>query len=267
MTEFLPEIAIVRKLPVSFANCLKEYPPLKPINVDLAHKQHEAYVSILTELISNSIQLPADESLPDCCFIEDTAVVIGKRAAISFLGAPERRGEEALIQKTLTELGIETVKINQPGTIDGGDVLFTGRHLFVGLSRRTNEFGAIQLRKIFGENIQVANLKVEGTLHLKSVMSAFDPHTILFADSAAGRLIAAQIETKFPGAYEFVYLPDAVAANILSIGSTIVIQDGFPESEEILVSLALKRGKKVRKVQMSEFVKADGALTCCSILI
>lgn len=267
MTEFVPEIAIVRNLPLSFANCLKEHSPIKPINVDLAHRQHEAYVSAINELVSNSIQLPSDESLPDCCFIEDTAVVIGKRAAISFLGAPERRGEEVLIEKTLGELGIETIRVHQPGTIDGGDVLFTGRHLFIGLSRRTNEFGAIQLKKIFGESIPVSNLKVEGTLHLKSVMSAFDPHTILFADSAAGRLIASQIEAKFPNAYEFVYLPDAVAANVLSIGNTIVIQDGFPESEEILVSLALKRGKKVRKLQMSEFVKADGALTCCSLLI
>src|SRR5688572_10111158 len=121
MTEFNPTIAIVRNLPLSFSQCLKEHTPEQPINVDLAHRQHEAYAAVIADLISNNVQLPADESLPDCCFIEDTAIVIGKRAAISHLGAPERRGEEVLIQKTLQTLGIETIRIHPPGNIDGGD--------------------------------------------------------------------------------------------------------------------------------------------------
>ncbi len=261
--EFQPKTAVVRNLPVSFINCLKEHAPLTPIDLDLAHRQHDEYVRTVASLVPNSVQLPADESLPDCCFIEDTAVVIGDLAAISFLGALERRGEERLVEKTLHELGVRTVAIEAPGTLDGGDVLFTGSHIVVGLSRRTNAEAAQQLAKIFP--YPVVTVPVTGTLHLKSVLSSFDRKTILFGECEAARKIAKHLEPMLKE-YKLQFLPDAIAANVLSMGANLVIQDGFPRSEVILQGLAKVAGKKIHKLQMSEFIKADGALTCCSLL-
>jgi dimethylargininase len=107
---------------------------------------------------------------------------------------------------------------------------------------------------------------VEGALHLKSVMSAFDRETILFGDCRAARKIARELEDLLPSKHEFVFVPDPVASNVLSLGRHVVIQDGFPGSEAVLSELAAQRGRTLIKVAMSEFIKADGALTCCSLL-
>ncbi len=265
---FSPQVALVRNLPNSFANCLKQETPSEAIDVLRAKAQHQQYSELLKRLGLRVIEVAADEALPDCCFIEDTAVVIGNKAAINFLGAAERRGEEKQVHQKLRELKIETHSIEAPGTVDGGDVLVTGQHLIVGLSARTNEQGARQLGSIFSD-IPLVMVPVKGSLHLKSVLSAFDRHTLLFGQSAAARQIFMELDKicNLSRHYEIIFLPDDVAANVLSIGVNIVIQEGFPESEPILQELALKRNKKLHKITMSELIKADGALTCCSILI
>jgi len=264
---FNPKVAVVRNLPNSFADCLKMNAPMNPIQVSVAQAQHRQYIQTLQNLGLNTIVVPADESLPDCCFIEDTAVVIGNKAAISNLGAAARQGEEVLIQKELQKLGLETFNIKSPGTLDGGDVLFTGKHLFVGLSSRTNESGARQLAEIFSE-YQLITIPVEKSLHLKSVLSAFDQQTLLFGQSSSARKIFQAFEEKFQLSekYEIVFLPNDEAANVLSLGANILIQDGFPNSEQILFDLALRKSKKIVKIIMQELIKADGALTCCSLL-
>lgn len=264
---FNPKVAVVRNLPNSFADCLKMNAPRNPIQVSVAQSQHRHYIQTLKSLGLNTIVIPADETLPDCCFIEDTAVVIGNKAAISYLGATARRGEEILIQKELQNLGLETFNIKAPGTLDGGDVLFTGKHLFVGLSSRTNESGARQLAEIFSD-FEFVTIPVEGSLHLKSVLSAFDQKTLLFGESASAKKIFQAFEEKFQLSkkYEIIFLPDDSAANVLTLGSHILIQDGFPKSEEILLDLAQRKNKKIVKINMQELIKADGALTCCSLL-
>lgn len=257
----------MRDLPNSFVDALKQQAPDTPIDLALAKTQHQAYVTALKDLGLRVIEVAADESLPDCCFVEDTAVVIGGRAAINNLGAKERQGEEKQINKTLKELGIETFPIEAPGTVDGGDVLFTGKHLIIGLSKRTNAEGARQLGQIFSDVPSFALSVTEG-LHLKSVLSAFDSETLLFGECAAAKGIEAELRRKTGNgmSYEIIYLPDPVGANVLSIGDFVVIQDGFPRSEVILKKLAEGKNKTLIKLQMSEFIKADGALTCCSLL-
>jgi dimethylargininase len=261
--------ALVRGLSASFPDCLKENAPSDPIRMDLARAQHEAYVRALRGLVDELTELPADDSLPDCCFIEDTAVVVGERAAISFLGARERRGEETAVRDALRASGVrELLDIREPATLDGGDVLYTGRHLFVGLSRRTNEAAARQLEEIFGDLVPVCPVRVQGTLHLKSVLSALDSGTLLFGDCDAAKKIHAELEARYrlSESYAVVWLPDPPASNVLAVGSSVLVQDGFPRSEVILKELARRTGKTLIPIRMSEFIKADGALTCCSIL-
>jgi dimethylargininase len=260
----VPQTAVVRDLPESFAQALQQQVPSVPLDVVLARRQHHDYVAALKSILPKVVELPADESLPDCCFIEDTAVVIGNRAAITLLGAKERRGEEALVREALQRLEIQTIPITGGAIIDGGDVLFTGRHIVVGLSKRTNKEGAEQLARIFPE-FPVVTATVNGSLHLKSVLSAFDQETILFGDCVAGRSILAQL-SEIKSNYSVKFVPDSVASNVLNLGQSLIIQDGFSRSEKILRDLANQRNMKVITLNMSELIKADGALTCCSLL-
>ncbi len=263
----VPKVAIVRDLPQSFVQCIKEHEPEDPIDLGLAKKQHDQYVELLKESITRVVQLPADEALPDSCFIEDTAVVIGDIALINFMGAPARRGEEVAVKNALAEVGIsKIVEMQVPGTLDGGDVLYTGRHIFVGISKRTNEEGARQLEEAFGSQVPVITIPVLDTLHLKSVVSAFDSETLIFAANSAGQAVFQAIKAKVSD-YQDIWVPDTVAANVLLLGNKVVIQKGYPISEAILSRLAEAKGKEVVPVQMSELIKGDSALTCCSILI
>ena len=222
---------------------------------------------MLESLGLNVEKLPALESYPDCCFVEDTAVIIGKTAAICFLGAKDRVGEELEVEKTFREKNILTKQITSPGTVDGGDVLYTGKHLLVGISQRTNEEGVRQLADIFPD-VKVVTVPVSGTLHLKSVLSAFDQQTLLFSKSHAAQSILSKLQEKFDirSEYDIVEVQDEEAANVLSINSTIIMQDGFPATEAILRKLSKEKGMDLKTLRMAEFFKADGALTCCSLL-
>ena len=262
-----PITAIVRSLPATFAKALTQNPSAAPIDVELAQEQHAVYVQGLKDIVRKVVVLPADVNFPDCCFIEDTAVIVGNKAAISYLGAPSRRGEEKIIRVTLKECGLRTMLIEFPGTLDGGDVLFTGKHLIVGLSKRTNEFAARQLAEIFSE-VPVVTVKVGDSLHLKSVMSAFDPEMLLFGDCDPARLILQQLQEQnvIEGNYGLAFIPDPVSANVLNLGSSVFIQDGFPNSDAIFNELGALKNKQIYKLSMSELIKADGALTCCSLL-
>jgi dimethylargininase len=266
--EFRPTRALTRHISPAFADCLKQHAPAAPIDVRLAEKQHAAYVRALRGMVAELTELPADPKLPDCCFIEDTAVVVGSGAAISHLGALERRGEEAAVRDALDGAGLKTGDVRAPATVDGGDVLYTGRHLFVGLTRRTNEAGIRALRDIFGPSVTVCPVPVQGTLHLKSVMSAFSPDTLLFGDDEAARGILAAMESRYQlsSHYTVARVPDSVAANVVSVGPRVMVQMGFPRSLSIIEGLARRQAKQLIPVEMSEFIKADGALTCCSIL-
>jgi dimethylargininase len=234
-------IAIVRDVPSSFADAIAMDP--KPIDVDLARAQHRAYVDALRPLVDRVIELPTDEAHPDSCFVEDTAVVIGRRAALTRMGAISRRGEEHAMRDALVDLGVEVVAIEAPGTLDGGDVLFTGREIFVGLSTRTNEEGARQLAAIFPQ-FPIRTIRVSGALHLKSIATALDADTLLVSR-----------DLPLTG-YELLRVADA---NVVVIGDTVIAQPAFPSE---------KAGKKrVITVSMSELAKADAALTCCSVLV
>lgn len=261
------QFAIVRNLSDSFENSLKSHQPLLPIDLALARQQHENYILLLKNLVPNVIELDGDPNHPDCNFIEDTAIIVGDTAVISRMGAIERQGEQIPVKDTLKKLHLKNIiDIQSPGTMDGGDILYTGKHLFVGLSHRTNEHALNQLKEIFQDKIDVIGIPVTQGLHLKSIMSLFDSQTLVIADTSAGMQIQEKINTATNNFYTFVTVPEPIASNVLRIGSHIIIQEGFLASETILQDICNKKLLTLIKINMSELIKADGALTCGSLL-
>lgn len=268
MTAFTPSYhyALVRELSPAFEESLKINPPSTPINLDLAIEQHENYMNVLKTVVQDVILIDADPKHPDCNFIEDTAIVVNNIAVISRMGAPERRGEELPIAEVLKSLGErKIIQLQEPATMDGGDILFTGKHLFVGLSKRTNKEALRQLGEIFDGKVSVVGIPVTEGLHLKSVISLFDADTLVVAATTAGHAIRSSIESAVKE-YRFIEVPDAVASNVLRIGSTLIVQEGFLVSEAILQKLCDAESINLVKINMSELIKADGALTCGSLL-
>lgn len=262
------QFALVRDLSDSFEDSLKLNPPIIPIDLNLAKQQHENYIELLEKLVPKVIRLEADLNHPDCNFIEDTAIIVDDIAVISRIGALERRGEEIPVAHALNELGIKNIiHLQSPGTMDGGDILYTGKHLFVGLSKRTNEYALNQLKEIFQDKTEVIGIPVTEGLHLKSVISFFDSKTLIVAATAAGMKIQSNIELSTNGDYLFVSVPESIASNVLRIGSSLIVQEGFPASETILQDLCNQKFVTLIKINMSELIKADGALTCGSLLI
>ncbi len=259
--------ALVRDISSSFEDSLKLSPPPIPIDLNLAHQQHENYINIVNKLVQEVIRLDADPNHPDCNFIEDTSIIVGDTAIISRMGAPERQGEEVAVAEALENIGIKNIiHLEFPCSMDGGDILYTGRHLFVGLSRRTNEFALKRLQEIFKDNVEVIGVPVIDGLHLKSQVSFFDSETLVVADTLAGREVQNIISESTKNHYTFITVPDPIASNVLRIGSTLIIQDGFPASEEILQKVCDQKQIEMVKINMSELIKADGALTCGSLL-
>lgn len=265
-TFFKYQYALVRDLSDSFQDSLKLQQPIDPINVALAKQQHEQYIQLLKDVIPNIIRLAADIHYPDCNFIEDTAVIIHDTVIISTMGAPERRGEEIAVAHIFRHLRKNVIYLQEPATMDGGDILYTGTHLFVGISKRTNSYALQQLERIFGNTLHVIGIPVHEGLHLKSLITCFDTQTFIVADNHAGREIAKNIEAVTNNSYNFIIVPDAVASNVLRVANTLIIQDGFPESEKVLEALCKEKAIQLIKITMSELIKADGALTCGSLL-
>ncbi|GLC34769.1 hypothetical protein PLESTB_001161900 [Pleodorina starrii] len=287
---FVVTHALTRGLAQSFENALALEPPPEPISVAVAQAQHNQYNELLRTIVPNVVELAADESCPDCVFIEDTALVISdKHAVITRPGAPSRQPEPGPIADALRSLGIPRIDTLQaPATLDGGDVLVLPWAVLVGTSRRTNDEAVSQLKALlkaaggpplygFSVTAAAATAAVDGnkadaaahnsTLHFKSVLSALDPHTLLVADSPMGRALADQIRAVPElSSLEIILLPDTIASNVLSAGRHVVMQAGFPASQAIVAAACAERGLQLHTLSMSELAKADGALTCCSLL-
>lgn len=256
--------AITRGISPNFERAEKQLAPTEAVDLALAKRQHDTYVEVLRSVIPNVIELPPLTDFPDCCFVEDPAVVIEDKAFINRLGAPSRRGEEPSIAECLEDLGLKVFPLDAPALSDGGDCLYTGRHLFLGLSHRTNR-EALEAIKSLPLGCEVVGVSVPEGLHLKSFVSQFDEEVILASACEAGLMIAAQLEAY---GYRTVRIPEqAVCANVLRIGNHIVMQGGFPESAATIQSLCTEYRLDSQVLKMSEFIKSDGALTCCSILI
>jgi dimethylargininase len=251
-----PDAAIIRDVSPALAECELTYLDREPIDLELAVLQHAEYARVLRDLGLEIVSLPGDAALPDCCFVEDVAIVLDELAVITRPGAESRRAETALVAEALSRYRRLSV-IEPPGTLDGGDVLVVGRKIFVGRTQRTNDEGIAALRAIVSPHgYEVLGVPVKGCLHLKSAVTALDDGTLIANPD--------WIDKESFRDYTIVPIPaeEPGAANVLAVGGRIVMSGSFPLTRELLE----KRGAKVIAVCVTEFEKAEAAVTCKSLV-
>ncbi|MEJ2384948.1 MAG: arginine deiminase family protein [Xanthomonadales bacterium] len=210
----------------------------------------------LADLGCDVVELPAEPDLPDSVFVEDTAVVLPEVAVITRPGADSRKPETASIAQALTPYR-PLVHIEAPATLDGGDVLVMGRSIFVGLSTRSDRRAVAQLQerlRPFGYS--VTGVPLHGCLHLKSAVTRVDDETLLINDHWVG--------AGHFGAYRKIAVDAAEpdAANCLPLRGRVVYAEAFPRTREKLE----RHGCAVVTVALDELAKAEGAVTCCSLV-
>lgn len=226
------------------------------VDYTLALRQHADYCDALRACGADVIALDVNRELPDCVFVEDTAIVLDELAVMMSMGAESRREEPAGIEPTLRRFRmIERVVL--PATIDGGDVVRLGRTLYVGESPRTNAAGIAALRDVVRRyGYTVIGVPVSGCLHLKSACSAL----------ADGRLLVNRewIDVSpLPSASLLdVPLSEPWAGDVLVIGEKIIASDAFPDTGRLLE----RCGFEVVPVAVSEFAKVEGGVTCLSLV-
>lgn len=250
------DVALTREVPRSIERCELTFVDRVPIDYERAVAQHRDYCDRLEGLGLAVLRLPADEACPDCCFVEDTAVVLDEVAVVTTLGSPSRRGESAAVEAALAPYRrIERIRL--PATLEGGDVLRLGRRLFVGLTTRTNAAGIAALRRIAAPHgYEVVPVRVPGCLHLKSAATALDDETLLanraWLDPEPLRgLRIVEVAREEPG-----------AANVMRVRGETWAHAGFPRT----LARLEREGYRVVAVDVSEFLKAEAALTCKSLL-
>ena len=249
-------IAITHGVSPNMGNYEITHMPRRDIDVDLARKQHIQYESVLVELGCQIKRLSEDSRFPDSVFVEDTAIVLNEMAIAAQPGVESRRGEIKTVTEVISEY--RTIfQIEPPGTLEGGDVLQMGRTLYVGISERTNEPGVKQLIDLVSPyGYEVVRVQVDGCLHLKSAATQVDEENLLINRS--------WIDAKaFEGKVVIDIDPsEPYAANALFVGGELVYPAMFPETRRRLED----RGHTVRVVDISELQKAEGAVTCCSLI-
>ena len=250
----IPLIALVRPPAPTFIDALSRHAGGDAIDYDRALAQHRAYVEALNSRGVEVQALDPLDAFPDSPFIEDNAIVLDGLALLSSMGADSRRGE-TLHTKPALERFLKVEVLEPPVYIDGGDVLQIGRTLFVGQSTRTNP-PAVEAIARFTDR-PVVPVTVQDGLHLKSAVSHLTDNLLLIDPERVD-------PTPF-GAYEHIHVdPDERdAANCLTIDRTVLMPEGFPKTRGRIE----RRGLQVRELAMSEFQKADGGLTCLSLLI
>ena len=249
-------IALTRPVPDGLGACELTHVPRTPIDLDRARAQHAAYERALESLGCVIHRVAAAHDHPDSVFIEDTAVALDEVAILTRPGAASRRGETAGVASILSRYR-ELEALTEPATLDGGDVLRLGRTLHVGVGGRTNDAGLEQLAAIVrkrGYGVQA--VPVTGCLHLKSAVTELLPGVVLlnpdWVDAAAfdGYRVL-EVDPAEPG-----------AANVLRIEDTILCAAAFPRTAARIAG----EGLSVRRLDVSELAKAEGALTCCSVI-
>lgn len=249
-------IALTRGVSPALARCELTHLPRMAIDLDLARAQHAAYERALATLGCVVVGLPAAPDMPDSVFVEDVAFVLDEMAIIARPGAQSRRLERAAVEEALAGHR-PLARIEAPATLDGGDVLVVGRSIFIGLSTRTNEAAVEQVRGcVAPHGYTVHPVRVAGCLHLKSAVTVAGPQLLLMNPawapvSAFSRFDVVDVDADEPH-----------AANVVRVGERLLFPSAYPRTRKRLED----RGLHVTTVDVSEFSKAEGAVTCCSLI-
>lgn len=249
-------IALTREPARSMEACELTHMGREPIDAGAAARQHRGYREALAACGARVVTLPAVDELPDSVFVEDTAVVLEEVAVLTRPGVVSRRGEVRLVEPEVARLR-PVARIEPPATLEGGDVLRLGRTLYVGLSPRTNAEGAAALRRLVAPHgYEVVTVEPRGCLHLKTGCSALDDETVLVNPEWVNPAFFRGREVVAADASE------PWAGNVLSVGGVVCASAASPRTAGALAA----RGYDVRAVDVSEFSKAEGSMTCLSLL-
>lgn len=252
-----PVIALTRAVPESIARAELTHLERRPIDLERARQQHEAYRAALAQMGCTVHELEPTPALPDSVFVEDAAVVLDELAVITRSGADSRRPEIESVAQALRpyrELGF----IEAPGTLDGGDVLRLARRIFIGETPRTDAEGMRQFRALVAPyGYVVEAVPVSGCLHLKSGVTAIGDATVLLNPDWVDAAVFAD--------HECIEVDPAepFAANALCIDGRVLLPAAFPGTRARVEA----RGFEVTTVDADELAKAEGGLTCCSLLV
>jgi len=250
-------LALTREVPRSIADGERTHVPRTPIDLARARAEHGRYLAALEELGCEVRPLPEEPDLPDSVFVEDTAIVLDEVAVIARPGADSRRAETSSVAEALSGLR-PLVTIAEPATLDGGDVLVLGRRVFVGGSSRTDAAGATALATLvepFGYTVEVVPLT--DCLHLKSAACAVGPDTVLVNPAWVDPSLLA-VERVIE-----VDPREAFAANAVLVRDAVIHPEGFPRTRARLEAA----GIRVVSVPAAELARAEGGVTCCSLLL
>ena len=244
-------IALTRAVPPSIVHCELSHLARTPIDVERAVLQHREYELALERQGCRVERIAPEPEMPDSVFVEDTAIVLDEIAVITRPGAESRRGETRSMADALKPYR-KLVSIEEPGTLDGGDVLRVGGLLFAGLSDRTNAEGVRQLRQLAAN---VEGIPVTKCLHLKSTVSEVAEETLLINPN--------WIDREHFRRYRLIEVDpsEEFAANALRLGSGVIYPSEFPRTRERLE----RAGIQVWDVPAGELAKAEGGVTCCSV--
>jgi dimethylargininase len=248
-------IALVRRPSRRMADGIVTHVERVPVDVDLAFAQHAAYVRALADAGWSIREVePADE-LPDSAFVEDTMVVCDGLAVLARPGAAERRAEVAGAEAAVRELGLDVARIAEPGMLDGGDVLQVGPTVYVGRGGRTNGDGIRQLRRhLAARGRTVVPVPLRAVLHLKSAITALPDDTLIANDPAL--VDTSALPTLRP-------VPEEGGSHVVPLGGgTLLMAASAPRSAALFDDL----GFDVEVVDISEFEKMEGCVTCLSVL-
>lgn len=249
-------VALVRSPATTLAKGQLTHVKRKPIKVDKADDQWDAYVAALQSEGFTTLEAPAADEFPDSVFIEDTVIILGQTAVIASPGAESRRGEQDAVATVVTELGLTVKHIRLPGTLDGGDVLKVGETVYVGRGGRTNAEGIRQFRSIAGElGYEVVAVPVTKALHLKSSVTALPDGTVI------GHPTLVDHPELFP---RYLEVPEVAGVAVLVLSSSAVLMaKSAPKTAALIEDL----GYRVVTVDISEFEKLEGCVTCLSVRI
>jgi dimethylargininase len=249
-------VALVRRPSSRMADGITTHIDRVPADAGLAERQHEAYVDAVAGCGWAVREVAPADDLPDSAFVEDTVVMLGDLAVLTRPGADERRAEVAGAEAVVRSLGLEVARIEDPGTLDGGDVLQVGATVYVGRSGRTNADGIRQLRRHAARTGRtVVPVKLHGVLHLKSAVTALPDGTFVASDPSL-------FDTApFP---TMRVVPEEAGSHVVVMGGeALLMAASAPRTAAMFDDL----GFDVIAVDIGEFEKREGCVTCLSVLV
>jgi dimethylargininase len=250
-------LAITRDVSQAIVNCELTHLARVPIDVDRARRQHAQYEVALKRLGAAVLSLPEQPELADSVFVEDTALVLDECAIILRPGAESRRPETESIRHVLM-LYRQLFQIEAPARVDGGDLLRLGKDIFMGISTRSDTNAAEQLQEILKPfDYELHLVPVTGCLHLKSAVTQLRDDTLL--------INPVWVDKSYFGRVKFLEIAasESYAANALLLGGAVIFPVAFPRTRKRIEDA----GIEVRTVEADELAKAEGAVTCCSLIL